>query len=109
MANVGRVAALALACTFLLGCQQPALRAPEVPHRWAKHGATYNQFLKDRQACIQRARSRQPEGFLDGSAGMSVSNDVVISGVFVTCMARRGYKEDPNGPFVPPGGGLRMQ
>ncbi|HEX4508194.1 MAG TPA: hypothetical protein VH722_20880 [Alphaproteobacteria bacterium] len=75
--------------------------------RWAKAGATYENYLSDRSACLAAANaaagtSPRFRGGIVRSAQV-FSNDAMAS-----CMVGRGYVRDPNG-FLPPDGGVRMQ
>jgi hypothetical protein len=84
-------------------------RVPEVPHRWARAGSSYDDFLKDRYACIQDARSRTSGAFVQGGIGAANSSEVIRTDIFLPCMAARGWREDPAGFEPPPGGAVRMR
>ncbi|SRR5258708_6344197 len=81
------------------------------PGKWSKPGATYDEFLKDRYACILEARGRSSGSFVQGGTpygpgyGASRSDDVIQANIYLPCMAARGYRRDPNGEFGPPPGG----
>jgi hypothetical protein len=76
--------------------------------RWAKPGASYDGFLKDRYACIQDARSHVSNAYIDAGRGSARSGEIIRSDIYNACMAARGYREDPNGFAPPPGGAVRM-
>ena len=99
---------LALFVAALAALQACAPQQPPI-HYWSKPGATYDDFLKDRYACIQDARSRVSDAFVQGDFGAASSDEVITANIFLPCMAARGYREDPTGPFgPPPGGGIRV-
>jgi hypothetical protein len=50
----------------LFAVQACAPPAPLEIHRFAKPGASYDDFLKDRYACITDARSNVSSAFIDG-------------------------------------------
>jgi hypothetical protein len=78
-------------------------------HHWSKPGATYDEFLKDRYACILDARSTASGAFVESGLGAAQSGEVVNSSIFLPCMASHGYTEDLTGPFgPPPGGGIHL-
>lgn len=87
--------ALALAVTVLAGCAQDV---PTV--RWAKPGASYDAFVHDRAACADEARSEQRPFYL-GGAHYGGRPDAVESGLFIPCMAARGWHDDPKGFAAP--------
>lgn len=61
--------------------------ATATPMRWTKPGATQEIFMQDRYVCLQEAQ--QGRSTMDRP-------------LFVSCMAARGYIEDPNGSLYPP-------
>jgi hypothetical protein len=84
-----------LAAFALAGC------ADDVPAvHWSKPGATYDQFVQDRDACASEARE-ESQPFMLGGARYAGRSDAVDSGLFFPCMAARGYRQDPRG-FAPP-------
>jgi len=99
------IVAVMLASLLACGCAS----APTKPFTWAKAGATYDDFLKDRYACIQDARGRASSAYAQGSFGAANSRDVVNVNIFKPCMASKGYRLDPNGFPPPPGGEVWMQ
>ncbi|HEY3777320.1 MAG TPA: hypothetical protein VGL35_04630 [Rhizomicrobium sp.] len=94
MRNAG--VAFALAVLALAGCAE---NVPTV--RWSKPAASYDEFVQDRAACASTAREESQPFYLGGTryAGRP---DAVESGLFVPCMAARGWHEDPKGFAAPP-------
>ncbi|HEY3637758.1 MAG TPA: hypothetical protein VGK90_06365 [Rhizomicrobium sp.] len=86
------VCALALA-----GCAEDL---PSV--KWSKPGATYDQFVQDRAACVAEER-QQSRPFYVGGARYAGRPDALDSGIFIPCMTSRGYHEDPKGYAAPSG------
>jgi len=76
--------------------------------RWSKPGATYQQFLGDRYACILQARANASSAYVYGAAGGAESSQVVSASIFMPCMSAKGYAQDPNGYAPPPGGVVPM-
>jgi len=90
------------AVLVLAGC------AEDVPTvRWSKPGATYDQFVADRAACVSEARE-ESQSFLLGGARYGGRKDALDAGRFVPCMIARGYARDPNGYAAPPGDELPL-
>jgi hypothetical protein len=92
-----RIAAivLALAALALAGC------AEDVPTvKWSKPGATYDEFMQDRGACVGQARE-ESRPFYVGGQRYAGRPDALDSGLFFPCMAARGYRQDPNGFAAP--------
>jgi len=75
--------------------------------RWAKAGATYENYLSDRAACLEEA-SAQAGTSPRFRGGIVRSAHVFNNDAMAACMVGRGYVQDPNG-FLPPDGGVRMQ
>lgn len=86
---------------MLTGC---ATAAEPVTVKWAKSGATYEDFLKDRYACMTEARSSVSSGYADRNVASARSGEIVRADFYFACLAARGYQQDPNG-FGPPAGG----
>ncbi len=57
------------------------------PLRWSREETTQDEFMDDRYECLREAHGGHVE-----------------KGIFVSCMTKRGYVQDPNGPFAPPPG-----
>jgi hypothetical protein len=86
---------LAFAALVLVGC------AEDVPTvKWSKPGATYDQFVQDREACVSQARE-ESQPFYVGGQRYGGRPDALDSGLFFPCMAARGYRQDPNGFAAP--------
>jgi hypothetical protein len=98
-----------LVVSALCAVQGCAPRQPAPPHQWSKPDASYDDFLKDRYACIQDARSRSSGAVVQGTVGAASSEDVLRADIFVPCMAAHGWREDPTGFAPPPGGTVRMR
>lgn len=83
-----------------------ACAAPPSPTvmKLAKPGATYQEFLQDRYACITDARTNVSSAFVTPDVGAAQSGQVINRSIYLPCMAARGYTMDPNG-FAPPVGG----
>lgn len=88
--------AWASAALLLAGCAGEDL--PSV--KWSKSGATYEQFVQDREACATQAREQSQPFYVAGQryAGRP---DAVDSGLFLPCMTDRGYHQDPKGFAAP--------
>jgi len=85
------------------GCTRPAEPSPPVA-LWAKPNATYNDYLKDRYACILDARTQVSSGYVYEGSGALNSGQVISKQVAIACMAAQGWVESPTG-FAPPAGG----
>jgi len=93
---------------FLLGCCAIALAgcaADRPVVRWSRPGATYDQFVQDRAACVEETRANSQPFFIGGSRfGSSRGADAALdTGLFAPCMNSRGYAVDPKGYAAPPG------
>lgn len=99
MKQVLLVVALALG---LVACATPP---PPHTFKWSKPGATYDEFLKDRYACITEGRSRASAGYANAYGAAAQSGEIIRRDIVLACLAARGYREDPNG-FGPPEGGV---
>lgn len=77
----------------------------EVPTvRWSKPGATYDEFVADRAACVERTRRETRPFMLGGQRYGETTNGLVLdSNRFIPCMTARGYSRDPKGFAAPPG------
>ena len=99
----------AIVALSITGCAP--VMAPVIPvMRWSKPGATQDEFMRDRYACIQDARRRVSSAYVQGGAGYAESGEIISRDVFVPCMGAHGYALDPNGTFVaPPGGVIQLR
>jgi hypothetical protein len=73
--------------------------------RYSKPGATNEQFQKDRYECIQQARKPVSSAYVGAYGANAESNVAVDRGMFVSCLAVRGYTVRPDGEFTAPPGG----
>jgi hypothetical protein len=64
--TIGRVVELAF---VLLGCAAPPLPV----YRWSKPQSTYDQYLKDRYACITDARAQAGSAYVNQYGGAAQS------------------------------------
>jgi hypothetical protein len=96
-------AALAVAVSVILSGCTPA--PPPAPTHWSKPGATYDDYLKDRYACIQDSRAQVSSMDMYKGSGSAASGQVISASIFYPCMAAHGYVQDPSG-FGPPAGGV---
>jgi hypothetical protein len=80
---------LIVVCGLLgCGCAAPT---PHTPFRYRNPGTTQEQFMRDRTECLQYASE--------------TSNSVTPNcGIWISCLAGRGYVLDPNGDLMPPPG-----
>jgi hypothetical protein len=85
----------------LSGCQQ---RVQVL--RFAKPGATNEQFQKDRYECIQQSKKPVSGAYVNAYGGGASSNVVVDRGTLVSCLAVKGYTVSPEGEFTAPPGGV---
>ena len=100
MRYIGLSLAAVLACS-VIGCA-----TTDIPLlRWSKAGATYDDYLKDRYACITDGRTRVASGSAIGQMASASSVEVVNAEIVMACLAARGYRQDPMG-FGPPEGGV---
>ena len=77
--------------------------AEDVPTmKWSKPGATYEEFVADRAACVQESQAQSKTYYL-GGVRYSGKKNVLDSGVFLPCMNEHGYAPDPKGYAAPPG------
>jgi hypothetical protein len=93
--------------TMAVSCLAGSASAEGYVVRWSKAGATYENYLSDRSACIGQANA-QAGTTPRFHGGIVRSAQPINDDVMVSCMVERGYMQDPNG-FLPPDGGLRMQ
>jgi hypothetical protein len=90
------------ALLIVQGCVQS--RPLEID-RFAKQGTSYDDFLKDRYACIKDARSNLLSAYIESGSGAARSGEILRSDIYHACMAAHGYREDPSG-FAPPADGV---
>jgi hypothetical protein len=91
-------AILALGAALVL-----AACAEDVPTmKWSKPGATYEEFVADRAACVAQSKARSQTYYIGGVRYRGKPN-VLDAGVFLPCMHDHGYAPDPKGYAAPPG------
>ncbi len=77
--------------------------AEDVPTmKWSKPGASYEEFVADRAACVQLSQQQSKTYYISG-VRYSGKKNVLDSGVFLPCMHDHGYAPDPKGYAAPPG------
>jgi hypothetical protein len=75
----------------VLVCGCATKPTPHTPFRYSNPGSTQEQFMRDRTQCLQYASE--------------TSNSVTPNcGIWISCLAGRGYVLDPNGDLMPPPG-----
>lgn len=108
-ADMRPLAALAFGgLVAVAGCASPAMTPPPVI-LWAKPGATYDDYLKDRYACILDARTQVSSGYVYEGAGALQSGQAISKQVAMACMAAHGWVQSPTGFAPPTGGGVLAQ
>ena len=92
--TVARMAGLAVICGIVVaGCSLK-------PIKFTKPGTDQQTFMQDRFDCIQQSK-KQTGHATDSYATLDV---VLDRGVYIACMAARGYTHDPDGTLFPPPG-----
>ena len=76
--------------------------------KWSKTGATYDDYLKDRYACLLDSRSQASRGLADRSVASEHSGQVLSGALVVACFAAHGWTRDSNGFGPPEGGAVRI-
>jgi hypothetical protein len=69
--------------------------------KWSKPGASYEEFVADRRACVEESQAQAKTFYLNGVRYGSNPN-VLDPGAFLPCMHGHGYSPDPNGYAAPP-------
>lgn len=72
--------------------------------RWSKEGGTQAAYLQDRYECLRESQKQRSRYAANQHAAGGGSSQVTDSGLFMACMAARGYVRDDAGPFAPPDG-----
>ena len=75
--------------------------------KWSKPGASLDDFMKARQACIDEARA-QSGGYYIGGVKYKASSEAISAGAFIPCMGAHGFARDPNGFTAPEGDEVQM-
>ncbi|HEY2446754.1 MAG TPA: hypothetical protein VGI20_13545 [Rhizomicrobium sp.] len=70
--------------------------------RWSRPGASYDQFVADRAACVKETREQSAPFFI-GGAPYGNRRSLLNTDLFVSCMSRHGFSRDPKGFAAPPG------
>jgi hypothetical protein len=93
------------AVLMLAGCVDYGI--PTV--RWSKPGGTYDEFVADRAACVEKTRRESRPFILGGQQyGETTRGLVLDSSRFIPCMTAHGYSRDPKGFAAPPGDELPL-
>src|SRR5690242_7087774 len=82
---------------LLTGCVSP----PPAPLQLYKSGASYQEFSSDRYSCIREAQQRVSGASVNAYGGVSESRVLPSRGIYLNCMAARGYYPVESGGFVP--------
>jgi hypothetical protein len=75
--------------------------------KWSKPGATYEQFVADRAACVTQSRAASKTYYIAG-VRYSGKPNVLDAGIFLPCMQDHGYSADPKGYTAPSGDEMPM-
>ena len=91
-------ATFSLFAFLLVGCiaQQP-LQVVQL----SKQGASYQDFSRDRYACVQEASRPVSSGYANAYGASTSSNVIPSQGVYLSCMNARGWYRVSQGGFVP--------
>ena len=73
---------------FIAGCAPAIYSGPS--------GASFEDFAKARHMCYT-SLSKESSGYIDIYGGSY--NEAVSCGAFTSCLASKGYRENPNGGF----------
>lgn len=68
---------------------------------WFRAGSTYQDYLKDRYACIQDARAGVYNAIYDKTGGAAHGGETIDRGIFKACMLAREWASGAEG-FRPP-------
>jgi len=93
----GTVALIAVFALTACSQTQPQQRPPITG--WAKQGASYDDYLKDRSECILAARVPINDGYRGSGSRQAISAPLVGP-----CMNARGWVRDDTNGFKPPPG-----
>lgn len=77
-----------------------------VVSKFSKQGASYSDYLQDRQACQKEYTMRYEYARADAYRGQAESTTCVNHGMFVSCMAIKGWLRDQTNGYAPPPGGV---
>lgn len=68
---------------------------------WSRPNTTFDQFVVDREACVQQTLD-QSHPFMLAGQPYGGRPGVLEAGLFIPCMIARGYERDPKGYAAPP-------
>jgi hypothetical protein len=103
---IGKTLLLAAAIAQITAC---AVDTPEKTFRWTKHGATLQDYMRDRDACLQQSRRHVARPHINAFGELKTTSVVVSETMFTDCLFTRGYQPDVNGTLVaPPGTEISM-
>ena len=92
------------AALSLTACTETQLQQQPPTTGWAKPGASYDDYLRDRSQCILAARIPTSDAYRIGVSPQAISAPIVGP-----CMNARGWvRDDANGFKPPPGEGVEM-
>jgi hypothetical protein len=102
----GKSLLLAVAIAQITAC---AADRPAKTFRWTKDGATLQDYMRDRDACLQQSRRRVAGPYVNAFGELKTTREVVSEAMFTDCLIARRYKPDVNGALVaPPGTEISM-
>lgn len=107
---MGRVGGMALwgIVGLLAGCATPSPMDNEVM-RWAKPGATFEQYMQERYVCAQEASRQRASGQANAYGAASQSRPTISLSLFRACMGAKGWRQSPEGYRPPPGDLIMME
>ena len=73
-------------------------KAPQFSHP----SSNQQTYMQDRYACIQQSQQARSSAYVNAYGGSSEGGTFVSRGLFMNCMAAKGYTADPNGPLITP-------
>src|SRR5262245_36829858 len=90
-------------CAVIISMASIALGScvqPQPPPRFVHANATQQTYMQDRFVCIQQAQQQRSGANWSQYGGSSGSTVVVSNGIFMACMAAKGYRVSVNGPLI---------
>jgi Tfp pilus assembly protein PilV len=87
-----------IALLLVLGLAGCSAKAPQFSHT----SATQQTYMQDRYACIQQSQTSRSSTYVNGYGGSQEAGTYVSRGLFMNCMAAKGYSADPNGRLITP-------
>jgi hypothetical protein len=85
-----------LACLLLGAC------ATEAPMPREKQGATENEFMQARDACMREATARYTDMAMSSYPASSSAQEAISCPKYDACMTTRGFHRVANGRFYAP-------